>query len=58
VVAIAPGASIVAGVLLLIPAFEMIVRLPTLPAPACHVSVADTPTRRFGAASRADTKIS
>ena len=60
VVAIAPGASIVAGVLLLIPAFQMIAGrpAPVFPRLHCRPSVADAAPRCLGAASGAGAEIS
>jgi hypothetical protein len=59
-VAIAPGLSIVAGLLLMIPAFQMIVSKPTpdLPTRHRHSLLADETPRCCGAAIPAGPQIS
>jgi hypothetical protein len=58
VVAIAPGVSIVAGLLLMIPAFQMIVGrpAPVFPPPHRRPSLADAAPGRLGAASSANLR--
>ena len=60
VVALAPGISIVAGLLLMIPAFQMIEGrpAPVFPTPHRRPSLAYATPRRSGAASRASAEIS
>jgi hypothetical protein len=56
-VAIAPGLSIIAG-LLLIPAFQMIAGKPALSTPHCHSFLADEAPRCCGAAIPTGAQIS
>ena len=60
VVAIAPGVSIVAGLLLMIPAFQMVAdqHMPVFPTPHRRPSIADAAPRCSGAASCASAEIS